>query len=185
MTPSLQLPPRLILLSRTAAVGCWLAAIAWPTLALLALASMEPAALLHRAGVVSAAVATAAPAAGSWPHVAAVVLLALPAAMAGWALASLGVGFRALAAGGGWLPQACSALRRFAGWSAAAAVGGVVAAAAASVLLTLGFPPGQRALAVGGSSALLQELLVAALVWVFAHLLLRAHAVAEENAQFV
>jgi hypothetical protein len=183
---ALDLPPAAVRLSRAAAWVCWLAGAAWPLLALAGLAGLSPAGLLERAGL-------AAPepqvwggsAYADWQRLAVVAVLVLPAGMAGWALACLARGFRALAAGQARMLQACAALRSFAAWSVAATAASVVAGMAASVLLTWNHAPGHKQLGLGFSSAQLQTLLMAALVWVFAHLLLRARAVAEENGQFV
>ncbi|MBX3586752.1 MAG: hypothetical protein KF796_08900 [Ramlibacter sp.] len=165
---------------------CVAAALAWPALTLWALAGLSPADLLERAGLAGPFMAEWGDAAYTREQQAAVLaLLTLPVGLSGWALLCLARGFHALAGPAADLRQAQAALRRFAGWTVVATAGSVLAGTLASVLLTWHYPPGQRQLAVALSSAHFQALLVAGLVWVFAHLLVRAQAVAEENAQFV
>ena len=76
-------------------------------------------------------------------------------------------------------------LRGFAAGFFASVVTGFFVAMAISVVLTLGAPAGQRALAVGLGSNELITLLFAGMVWQIAAVMSRAVALAEENAQFV
>lgn len=186
MPTELELPPSIARASRAISWVCLVAAAAWPLLAVLALAPMQPAELLERAGLPG--IASERWGGGlyaSWQQAVVVFLLALPAALAGMSLARLARGFRALGRGRAELPAACGALRGFAAWTLAATLMGMVAGPLASLVLTLQHPPGQRGMAVALSSGHVQGLLVAALVWMFAHLLARACTVADENAQFV
>ena len=164
---------------------CVVFAVLWPGLTAYALLGASPAELLQRVGLAASAQPWGGPTYTNWQQVMVLLVLSLPAALTGLALAQMGQGFRWLARGEMYWLRAHAALRRFAGWTVLAFLAGPLAGTLATVLLTLNHPSGQKQLALALSSMQLQSLLMAALVWVFAHLLLRAHAIAEENRQFV
>jgi len=184
--PSLTLlfPPAQRRLCWAAAVLSLLAALSWPVLALAAMAPMDPALLLQRAGITAATSAPwGSPQFASWQQAATLAVLMLPALTSSAALLCLARGFRALARGR--LQRAHWALSRFALWTLASVAISVLAGTAAGVLLTWNLGPGLRQLSFGLSSSHLHGLLTAALVWAFAHVLLRTRELSEENAQFV
>lgn len=76
-------------------------------------------------------------------------------------------------------------LRGFAAGVFASVVAGFFVSMAISVVLTLGAPAGQRALAMGLGSNELITLLFAGMVWQISAVMAKAVALAEENAQFV
>ena len=160
-------------------------AVLWPGLTVHALLGASPGELLQRVGLAGSAQTWGGSTYTTWQHIKVLLVLTLPAALTGLALAQMGQGFRWLAHGEVYWLRAHAALRRFAGWTVLACLAGPLAGTLATVLLTLNHPSGQKQLALAVSSMQFQSLLMAALVWVFAHLLLRAHAIAEENRQFV
>jgi hypothetical protein len=183
----LELSPRLRALCLLGRWAAHAAALAWPVLALAALLVADPPAMLRQLGAALPAGAEPAwggPTYAHWQRWAVIAAAMVPAGLAGAALWRLGLGFAGLVQGDA-LPGACAALRAFAGWTVAAVVAGGLATPLSSVLLTWQHAAGQRALTVGLSSHAVHGLLTAALVYLFAHVLQRAQAVADENAQFV
>lgn len=76
-------------------------------------------------------------------------------------------------------------LRGFAVGMFAAAVAGLLSPALISMLLTLGAPPGQRALSLGIGSSEVLTLLFAGIVWQIARVMTQAVELADEHAQIV
>lgn len=76
-------------------------------------------------------------------------------------------------------------LRGFAGYAFAATLAAIVAAPLTGMLLALSRQPGQLTLSIGIESAQLLGLLISGTVWVMAHVMARAVALADENATFV
>ena len=77
------------------------------------------------------------------------------------------------------------ALRAFGGRVGMASCASVLAPPVLSLLLSVGSPPGSRALTFSLSSSTLLGLLVGGTLWALAAVRARAVALAEENAQFV
>jgi hypothetical protein len=167
---------------RTLAAVCLVLATVLPLAALAALLGMPPEELAQRAGLTwSGALPPLAP----WQRVAAVLVGLAPVGLLARGLVGARRGLVSVARGELFSAQAVAGLRGFAGWASAAALAGLVAPAVASVLLSYGFGPGQRQLALGVSSSALLQLLTSGLVWLIAGLLAEARALADENAQFV
>jgi len=76
-------------------------------------------------------------------------------------------------------------LRGFAGHAFASTLAAMVAAPVIGMLITLGRPAGQLTLSIGIESAQVLGLLISGTVWVMAHVMARAVALADENAAFV
>lgn len=76
-------------------------------------------------------------------------------------------------------------LRGFAGNAFAATVAAMVLTPVIGMLVTWGRPAGQLTLSIGFESAQLFGLLISGTVWVMAHVMVRAIALADENASFV
>ncbi len=76
-------------------------------------------------------------------------------------------------------------LRRFAAWICASVAAGFVAIPALSVMLTINNTPGRHHLVVGLHFDLLFTLFIAGMMWLIAAVMTHAHALVEENAQFV
>jgi len=76
-------------------------------------------------------------------------------------------------------------LRAFAGNAFAATIAGLVLKPVIGMLVTLGRPAGQLTLSIGLESAEVFSLLISGTVWVMAHVMARAIALADENASFV
>lgn len=81
--------------------------------------------------------------------------------------------------------EVIDSLRRFAAWTCASVGASFVCMPALSVLLTINNAPGHRQLVIGLSSELVFTLFIAGMVWLIAAVMTHAHALAEENAQFV
>lgn len=77
------------------------------------------------------------------------------------------------------------ALRAFGGRVAMASFASIVVPPLLSLLLSIGNPPGSRALTFALSSSTLLGLLVGGTLWALAAVMARAVAMADENAQFV
>lgn len=93
--------------------------------------------------------------------------------------------FRLFAAGHYFVPEVVTHLRRFAAWTCGSVAASFAMHPLMSVMLTLHNAPGQRQLTIGINSDLLFTLFVAGMVWLIAAVMGHAHALAEENAQFV
>ncbi len=76
-------------------------------------------------------------------------------------------------------------LRAFAGNAFAATIAGLVLKPVIAMLVTLGRPAGQLTLSIGLESAEVFGLLISGTVWVMAHVMAQAIALADENASFV
>jgi|GEM_PF-5913048 len=167
-----------------AAVLSLLAAVLWPVVTATVLWPLAPGGWLQQAGINAVAPAPwGSPQFTEWQRIATFAVLLLPVLSSAMALLTLARGFRALARGR--LQRAHWALSRFAVWTLASVAISVLAGTAAGVLLTWNLGPGLRQLSFGLSSSHLHGLLAAALVWAFAHVLLRTRELSEENAQFV
>lgn len=77
------------------------------------------------------------------------------------------------------------ALRAFGGRVAMASLASVIVPPLLSLLLSIGNPPGSRALTFALSSSTLLGLLVGGTLWALAAVMARAVAMADEHAQFV
>lgn len=99
-----------------------------------------------------------------------------------------------------WLAQLCfrrfargvffdhrnvAGLRGFAGYAFASTLAAIVVAPLTGMLLGLARAPGQLTLSIGIESAQILGLLISGTVWVMAHVMARAVALADENAAFV
>ena len=93
--------------------------------------------------------------------------------------------FRLFAAGRYFVPEVVTHLRRFAAWFGGSVVAGFLVLPLLSVMLTIHNAPGDRQLVIGVNSDLLSTLFISGMVWLIAAVMGHAHALAEENSQFV
>jgi len=165
--------------------ACALLAVALPLAVLYQLVTTPTEGLLLRAGVSLSAVQVAMLDVELWQRLLALGLGMLPVCCASYGLVCAMRCFSGFSQGEYFSLRTVRYLRGFAAGVFASVVTGFVVAMAISVLLTLGAPAGQRALAVGLGSNELITLLFAGMVWQIAAVMSRAVALAEENAQFV
>lgn len=111
------------------------------------------------------------------------MLSAMPVLLMSVALLSLRRSLLAMADGNHFSPSAVSPLRRFAWLTFAAAIAGIVVPSLIDALVSLANGGGSVRVAIGSQQLLFA--LFAGLMGLFARMLERASAIAEENAQFV
>lgn len=165
--------------------ACALLAVALPLAALYHLTSISTQALLLRAGVTMSVLQAQMLDVSLMQRGIAVVLGLVPVCCASYGLVCAMRCFSGFSQGEYLSLRTVRYLRGFAAGIFASVVTGFFAAMAASVVLTLGAPAGQRALAIGLGSNELLTLLFAGMVWQIAAVMAKAVALAEENAQFV
>ena len=112
-----------------------------------------------------------------------ITLSAMPVLLMSVALLSLRRSLLAMADGNYFSPTAVSPLRRFAWLTFAAAIAGIVVPSLIDALVSLANGGGSVRVAIGSQQLLFA--LFAGLMGLFARMLERASAIAEENAQFV
>lgn len=144
--------------------------------------------LLASAGTLTAAAGL--PLAGDdpwppWARATGLVITAAPLAALIWAILGARRCFREMAAGRLVSPAMTRGLKAMAGGMALAALLRPLAGIAASALASWSQPPGARSISLNLSSDLLVLLVFAAAVWVVAHAMDRAAAVADDHARFV
>lgn len=120
-----------------------------------------------------------------WKRTAGLAITAAPLAALVFSLLGARRCFHELAAGRLVSADMARGLKAMACGMALTAILRPVAAAAASVLASLSRPPGQRSLVINLSSDLLVLLVFAAAVFVVAHAMARATAIADDHAGFV
>jgi hypothetical protein len=169
--------------SRILAPVCLLAAIAWPLLA-VGWVVLAPAADLFSQVGIKGALAIGAQI-QTWQRLAAAACAGIPALAASAAMWALWTCLRCFGRGEYFSTATVGALQRFAGWTFVSVVLSVIEQPIASVLLSFGFPPGQRQLVLAVGSPQFGPLLVAGTVWVIAGAMAEARRLADENAQFV
>ncbi len=120
-----------------------------------------------------------------WQRSAGLVLSLVPALLMARALLMAQGCFRRFARGVFFDHHNVAGLRGFAGHAFASTVATMVVTPLLGMLVTLGRPAGQMTLSVGIDSGQIFGLLVCGTVWVMAHVMARAIALADENAAFV
>lgn len=120
-----------------------------------------------------------------WQRLAGAAITLVPLGMVLIGLAHSRGCFRLFAAGRYFDPEVVTHLRRFAAWNIGSVVAGFLIVPLLSIMLTIHNAPGERQLVIGVSSDLFSTLFVAGMVWLIAAVMGHAHALAEENAQFV
>lgn len=173
-------------LNAVLALACLVLAAALPAFTLYGLCTTPAEAWLSRLGL------PPLPAAGSagwriapWQSGLAMLVGMLPVCGLAYGLLRARLCFIGFVRGQTFSLGAVRHLRGFAAGLLVSAVAGLLAPVLISVLLTLGAPPGQRALslAIGSNEALM--LLFAGIVWQIAHVMAEAAALAEDHAQIV
>ncbi len=185
MTAATLSGPKVQRLNNAFAWACALLAVALPLAVLYQLVTTPTEGLLLRAGVSLSAVQAAMLDVELWQRMLATALGMLPVCCASYGLVCAMRCFSGFSQGEYFSLRTVQYLRGFAAGFFASVVTGFFAAMAASVVLTLGAPAGQRALAIGLGSNELLTLLFAGMVWQIAAVMAKAVALAEENAQFV
>ncbi|MDP1739502.1 MAG: DUF2975 domain-containing protein [Polaromonas sp.] len=164
---------------------CALLAVALPLAVFYQLVTTPTEGLLLRSGVSLSTLQVAVLEVELWQRVLAVALGMVPVFCASYGLVCAMRCFSGFSQSEYFSLRNVRYLRGFAAGVFASVVAGFFVAMAISVLLTLGAPAGQRALAMGLGSNELLTLLFAGMVWQIAAVMAKAVALAEENAQFV
>ena len=172
-------------LNSALAFACALLAVALPLAVLYYLISTPSVGLLQRAGVTLSALQGAALDVALWQRSLAVLLGMVPVCCASYGLLCAMRCFSGFSQAEYFTPRTVRYLRGFAAGIFASVVAGVFTSMLTSVVLTLGAPAGQKALAIGLGSNEVMTLLFAGMVWQISAVMAKAVALAEENAQFV
>jgi hypothetical protein len=120
-----------------------------------------------------------------WARATGLVITAVPMAALIWAILGARRCFREMASGRLVSPAMTRGLKSMAAGMALSALLRPLAGVAASALASWAQPPGARSVSLNVSSDLLVLLVFAAAVWVVAHAIDRAAAVADDHARFV
>ena len=164
---------------------CALLAVALPLAVLYQLVTTPTEGLLLRSGANVSALQVAMLDVALWQRMLAVVLGMVPVCCASYGLVCAMRCFSGFSQSEYFSLRNVRYLRGFAAGVFASVVTGFFVSMAISVVLTLGAPAGQRALAMGLGSNELMTLLFAGMVWQISAVMAKAVALAEENAQFV
>jgi hypothetical protein len=168
------------------AVACLALVIALPALTLYGLCTTPPEIWLERLGVKSAFPAGEPGLQIAWWQSGLATLVGmLPVGAVAYGLFRARLCFLGFMRGETFSLGTVRHLRGFAVGMFAAAVAGLLSSALISVLLTLGAPPGKRALSLGIGSNDLLMLLFAGIVWQIARVMTQAAELADEHAQIV
>ncbi|MDP3829113.1 MAG: DUF2975 domain-containing protein, partial [Polaromonas sp.] len=160
-------------------------AVALPLAVLYQLVTTPTEGLLLRSGVNVSALQVAMLDVALWQRMLAVVLGMVPVCCASYGLVCAMRCFSGFSQSEYFSLRNVRYLRGFAAGVFASVVTGFFVSMAISVVLTLGAPAGQRALAMGLGSNELMTLLFAGMVWQISAVMAKAVALSEENAQFV
>ena len=164
---------------------CALLAVALPLAVLYQLMTTSTEGLLLRSGVSLPALQAAMLDVDLWQRMVAVVLGMVPVCCASYGLVCAMRCFSGFSQSEYFSLRNVRYLRGFAAGVFASVVAGFFVSMSISVVLTLGAPAGQRALAMGLGSNELLTLLFAGMVWQISAVMAKAVALAEENAQLV
>ncbi len=164
---------------------CALLAVALPLAVFYQLVTTPTEGLLLRAGVSLSTLQAAMLEVELWQRIFAVMLGMVPVCCASYGLVCAMRCFSGFSQSEYFSLRNVRYLRGFAAGVFASVVAGFLVSMAISVLLTLGAPAGQRALAMGLGSNELLTLLFAGMVWQISAVMAKAVALAEENAQFI
>ena len=168
------------------AVACLALAIALPVLTLYGLCTTSPQIWLERLGVRSTVLGGEPGLQIAWWQSGLAALIGmLPVCAMAYGLLRARLCFLGFMRGETFSVGTVRHLRGFALGMFAAAVAGLLSPALVSVLLTLGAPPGKRALSLGIGSDDLLMLLFAGIVWQIARVMTQAVELADEHAQIV
>ena len=179
--PDISAPPRLRLAGRLLAAFALGLTLALPVFAAGYWGLASPETLTGAAGLLVAG-GDPWPA---WARATGLVITAAPLAALIWAILGARRCFREMAAGRLVSPAMTRGLKAMAGGMALSALLRPLAGIAASALASWSHPPGARSVTLNLSSDLLVLLVFAAAVWVVAHGMDRAAAVAGAHARFV
>lgn len=164
---------------------CAVLAVALPLAVLYQLVTTPTEGLLLRSGVSLSTVQAAMLEVELWQRILVVGLGMVPVCCASYGLVCAMRCFSGFSQSEYFSLRNVRCLRGFAAGIFASVVAGFFVSMAISVVLTLGAPAGQRALAMGLGSNELITLLFAGMVWQISAVMAKAVALAEENAQFI